>query len=495
MVVWPSADYDREALRQLSDAENYGELPPDRFSLRLDSLHKTVIRLATICRRLQLLTSGELDLIKARKHRGCPFYMLPKVHKKPNEASATFHGRPIAPGPVSLTFPIDTLLAELTAPLLKLIPASIRDTPDLLLKLDQLGSLPPRAKLYTADVVGLYPNIPWEAGITAATEFYAENLAFLRDHHSKRGRAEPPAPDLFEHLLRLVIENWYLEFKGTKFYHQKNGTAMGACISVYFAVTFMYSIAKKLILNPPPFLLFFGFFIDDLIFIFDTDDLDLIISTINSITTNEIKLTIEFVSPLDGGPYLDTLLRINKDTNLMESKPYRKPTSTDSFLHAASAHPKHVIRSIAKSQFIRIKRLSSDETAYNKEADRLTRSFMLQDHKIRDISKARSDVERMDRLTLLQNCSRNSAESSSNNDYLNSFRFIFPYTPSLDTATLRKKLDWLHATIGTFYSSNPDPSQQAHAKLFTKNKSTLILSNRKLLGSHFSASLKKKPLP
>lgn len=494
MVIWPSADYDREAIRQLSDTENYEELPSDVYIARLTSLRKEVIKAAIICRRAHLITAGELELILTRELKGCPIYFLPKVHKKPNDVSETFHGRPIAPGPSSLTFPIDTLLAELTAPLLKLVPGSIRDTPDLLLKLEGLGTLPPNARLYTADVIGLYPNIPWEEGIAAATAFYRDNLDYLRDYHTKRGRTEPPPAELFEHLLRLVLENWYIEFKGSRYFHQKNGTAMGACISVYFAITFMFSIAKDLIRNPPPFLIFFGFFIDDLIFIFNTDDETLIQNTINSITTTEIKLTLEFVDPNLGGPYLDTLLRIDKLTNLIESKPYRKPTSTDSFLHASSAHPKHVIRSISKSQFIRIKRLSSSDEAYQVEADRLTRSFILRGHDARDITKARTEVQSMDRRTLLLNCSRGpQVDTSAKNDYLNSFRFIFPYTPSLDTSSLRKQLDWLHATIGQSYSSHPDSSQHYHASLFTKNKSTLILSNRNLLASYFSAGLKKRP--
>ena len=63
------------------------------------------------------------------------------------------------------------------------------------------------------------------------------------------GKAKPSLSDVFAKLLRLVIVNPYIEFKNMKFYHQRNGMAIGACISVFFAVAYMHSLTGYLI-NP-----------------------------------------------------------------------------------------------------------------------------------------------------------------------------------------------------------------------------------------------------
>ena len=46
----------------------------------------------------------------------------------------------------------------------------IKDSGDFLKKMKTLGSLPENAILVTADMVGLYPSIPHEAGLQAVEE-------------------------------------------------------------------------------------------------------------------------------------------------------------------------------------------------------------------------------------------------------------------------------------------------------------------------------------
>ena len=46
----------------------------------------------------------------------------------------------------------------------------IKDSGDFIKKTRNLGSIPENATLVTADVVGLYPSIPHEAGLKAPKE-------------------------------------------------------------------------------------------------------------------------------------------------------------------------------------------------------------------------------------------------------------------------------------------------------------------------------------
>ena len=73
--------------------------------------------------------------------------------------------------------------------------------------------IPNDALLVTADVVGLYPSIPHEAGLSA-----------LREALCKRTRKEIPTENLIK-MAELVLKNNFFEFD-TNVYHLISGTAI-----------------------------------------------------------------------------------------------------------------------------------------------------------------------------------------------------------------------------------------------------------------------------
>ena len=202
-------------------------------------------------------------------------YFLPKIHKEfPNKITGTFDGRPIAATFTSSLHPLDQYLARLTAPLLPRIPGSLMDTTDLLNKLPK-GLLSPSAKLITADVKTLYPSIRWKKGIEASEIFYQEQFEFLVKYCDRTGLCPPPPPGLFRAMVELVISSSFVHFKGRRFYHQCKGTAMGICLSVYFANSYMWLKTKHLTVNvdrPFPGVIAFWRYIDDIFAILETDD-------------------------------------------------------------------------------------------------------------------------------------------------------------------------------------------------------------------------------
>ena len=77
----------------------------------------------------------------------------------------------------------------------------IKDTNEFLLKLKNLRKVPDNAILITADVVGLYPNIPHNEGLEVLKKridnFYEKSI---------------PSEDLFK-MAEFVLKNNYFEFK------------------------------------------------------------------------------------------------------------------------------------------------------------------------------------------------------------------------------------------------------------------------------------------
>ena len=77
----------------------------------------------------------------------------------------------------------------------------IKDTNEFLLKLKNFRKVPDNAILITADVVGLYPNIPHNEGLEVLKKridnFYEKSI---------------PTEDLFK-MAEFVLKNNYFEFK------------------------------------------------------------------------------------------------------------------------------------------------------------------------------------------------------------------------------------------------------------------------------------------
>ena len=91
------------------------------------------------------------------------FYLLPKIHKRLNNVP----GRPVISNCGYYTENISGFSDFHLQPSAKVVKAYIKDTNDFLNKLRSLPKLPDNIILCAVDVVGLYPNIPHEEGLSA----------------------------------------------------------------------------------------------------------------------------------------------------------------------------------------------------------------------------------------------------------------------------------------------------------------------------------------
>ena len=90
-------------------------------------------------------------------------YLLPKIHKRLNNVP----GRPVIFNCRYYTENISASLDFHLQPLAQAVKSFLKDTNDFLNKLRSLPKLPGNIVLCTVDVVGLYPNISHEEGLSA----------------------------------------------------------------------------------------------------------------------------------------------------------------------------------------------------------------------------------------------------------------------------------------------------------------------------------------
>ena len=72
--------------------------------------------------------------------------------------------------------------------------------------------------------------------------------------------------------------------------------------------------------------------------------------------------------------FLDTTVRLHEGK--LSTTLYRKPTDKNSLLHATSAHPTALKRGLPYSQFLRLKRICSNPSDFEREKDIMYKNFV-----------------------------------------------------------------------------------------------------------------------
>ena len=109
----------------------------------------------------------------------------------------------------------------------------IKDTNHFLRKIKSLGQLPEGAIPCTIDVVGLYPNIPYEKGLTS-----------LRRFLDARTEKKVTTETLIE-LAEIVLKNNIFQFY-EKTLKQLSGTAGGTKFALPCGILFMADLEEKI---------------------------------------------------------------------------------------------------------------------------------------------------------------------------------------------------------------------------------------------------------
>jgi len=391
VVVMDRIDYLKEGYRQLSDVKFYTRLDHDptldfrkEVSDFVEDMHQ----------------NGEIDesvqkYLMYDTYRTPQLYLLPKIHKGKNPPP----GRPIISANGCPTENISQFVDFFLNPTCSSLPSFVKDTTHFLKLIKNLGQLPDGCTLVTMDVTSLYTNIPNNEGLTAAR--------IALDTYRPQGNIKPTNASLIR-LLEMVLTKNNFQFNGINFL-QVGGTAMGTKVAPSFAVTYMGSFEKEHVytyrLQPTLYLRY----IDDIFMIWPhgLHELELFTHHMNNCNQH-----IQFTSEISSSeiPFLDTLVKLDRGT--LTTDLYTKPTDSHNYLYYNSAHPQRCKDSIPYSQFLRIRRICSDNKDFDRHVVNLASHFLRRKYPIETIKDAALLAREQDRDTLLTQTERepNSAD-------------------------------------------------------------------------------------
>ena len=341
VVVWDRNDYILEAEKQLSDANVYKDVFFNEKNLQkfvgtsnqlfqnLKSKEKLVINnLNTLRMSMKIFNLKKL-------------YLLPKIHKRLHNVP----GRPVISNCGRPTEKASEFLDYHLKPIIQRGKSYIKDSGDFINKIKSVQNIPEGAILVTADVVGLYPSIPHEAGLKA-----------LKEALDNRENKQIPTENLLK-MAEFALKNNYFECNG-KVRKQLSGTAIGIKFAPMYASIFMDKLVGDFLKSQELTPWLWYRYIDDVFFIWShgEEKLASFIDDLNSYHPN-IKLTHE--SNKQHISFLD--LNVNLSGNKLSTDLYIKPTDRRQYLHYTSSHPEHTKKSVVYSQALRLSRICSEE--------------------------------------------------------------------------------------------------------------------------------------
>ena len=407
-VIWDRGDYIKEGLRQLSDETYYKQTDTD-----LSKKHYEEIELKID----QMVKDNEIDQSCASflldpKYRTPQFYMLPKIHKKLDNPP----GRPIVSGNGCPTERISQFVDYFLKPIVQNTESYIRDTTHFLRLLENHKKVPENTFLVTMDVSSLYTNIPNDLGIEACREQLETNQA---------GSQFPTNSSIIE-LLKMVLTKNNFDFNGLH-YLQVGGTAMGTRLAPSYANLFMDYFERHYVYTHHTQPLLWKRYIDDIFMLWqhDVQELQNFIDHLNQSVPS-----INFETHISDSEisFLDVKVRIQNNT--ISTSLFTKETDTLSYLDYSSCHPVSCKKSIPYSQFLRLRRICSDDDDFVTQSEKLALSFHRAHYPDDIIQSGFDKAFEKDRDSLLNRPSNNSRTSNKDpklfliTDYHPSFRAV-----------------------------------------------------------------------
>ena len=432
-VVWERSLYIQEYLRLLSNTDHYREIDSDPT----EEYQAEVTRVISA-----LISEGKLPP-QARKliveePRCSVFYILPKIHKPNNP------GRPIVSTVNCPTSLISKFVDSICQPLLRETSSYLKDTNHTLSLLQDFRFSGRKRIIVTGDISNLYTVIDHGKGLRALRYFLNQRLV------------QDPPTDVVVRLAELVLSLNAFEFD-SKYFQQVCGVAMGTKMGPVFACLYLAYLETQFFESykgPKPQL--FKRYIDDLLFIF-------------SCTPRQATLFLSQFSRLDPDltftwsdtsakevPFLDILISAENDR--VRTSVYSKPTDTHSYLLYSSFHPKSLLNSIPYSQFLRLRRLCSDENDFMAQCSKYAEFFKSRLYPSHLIESAIARAASKNRIDLLHSTrSRNTEER---------IPLVVTHTPL--TSNLAPKIVDLYERILVSNPSTSDIFPHAPIKSFRK---------------------------
>lgn len=401
IVIQDSFAYKGEIMSQLGDRDTYKPLSTDP----LGNVQKELKAILDIGLNLGIITEVNYDFLLPSFPRTPVLYTLPKVHKAPINPP----GRPIVSGSGSIFQPSAIFLDRLLRTFATSGKSYIKDTTQFLKLLLDFNHDLSSITLVTLDVKSLYTSIPHDMGMEA-----------IRDVLSTSNYSGQEQEFILT-LLNFVLTRNYFLF-GDLFFEQTKGTAMGSNVAPTYAVIFMNIFEDRHVYQHPLYsrVRMYTRYIDDVFLLWSGDESELLdfITHLNSIIPS-IQFSYQY-SKKDIS-FLDVIVSIQD--NHFSTDLFSKPTDKNAMLHFNSNHPRHVIRSLPLSQFMRVKRIVSDSSILEKRLMEMYTKFRKRGYPHNILQEHLRKIQNMSRISLLE------PSAQRTNNKLDRIPFVSEFAP------------------------------------------------------------------
>jgi hypothetical protein len=238
--------------------------------------------------------------------------------------------------------------------LLPYMSTYLRDSQHVIDLVNNLGTLPPHARLFTADATAIYTNIEPDVGVQAIIYL----IASLQDN------LPPNFPSqLIVDSLRLVMTSNVFQIDNT-FWWQHIGTAMGTpCACIYATTTYGYHEKTKILPRHTKNLALLGRFIDDMLGIWIGPDEEW--PRFQQSLRGFGKLTWICSDRSSSVVFLDLTLSI-APSNTITSQTYQKPLNLYLYIPPTSSHPTSCFTGTIVGNILRFWRQNPDLSHYRR---------------------------------------------------------------------------------------------------------------------------------
>ena len=399
MVIQDVSDYIDEANRQLSDENFYKKCNRNLTYEHNRQVNETINSL----RKSNLLTEKTANMLITDNPKTPKFYTLPKIHKEKNP------GRPVISSIDCHTAKLSKFVDYHLQEHVKKTASYVQDTTDFLNKIQDID-VPPNSLLVTMDVKSLYTNIPNEEGLTAI------------DETLKRSNIPTSLKTVILTFLEMILTLNNFIFN-CEHYLQTKGCAMGTKCAPSYANLFMDEFESKNIYpTTKQKTKLYLRFIDD-IFMLWTGTLDELRNFEHNINEIHPSIKLTFEHSYKEINFLDTTIIISPNGRL-QTKIYKKPTDRSNYLHNTSYHPNSLKNNIPYGQALRLRKICSNKTDYQKSLSDLKNAFLKRGYQRNHLSKQFDKASLTERSQLLTYKEKNEQKS-------NQLLFITTYNKTL----------------------------------------------------------------
>ena len=326
----------------LSDEDTYKRLHPLQAHARIAHVRSSIEQ--WIKDHPEAVTNSELRFLKhyleqSKKTPFAVFYGTMKVHKTPLKS------RPVVSYSGSVGWGLGVWIDNQLQSIARQQQAYFRDSAVLKSMLSTL-ELPANARLFTADAVSMYTNIPTDKGLHLLS-------AFLRRKYEK----ELPV-DAVMSALKIIMKNNIFQF-GDLFFLQRTGTAMGAPPAPPWANLFMAIAEDEFLPKHSENLLFYKRFIDDVVGIWiDDGDESKWNRFVADLNNKYFVLQWDVSERSKSVDYMDLTLTIEQGK--IHTTLYEKKNNHHLYIPPKSCHPPGLLPGMVHGMIHRVFRLCSD---------------------------------------------------------------------------------------------------------------------------------------